>query len=139
MNGTQTGSCLCGAIRYELTGPIRSAEYCHCGMCRKAHGTAFSSNGEVAAADFRWVAGADLVSAFASSAQRRKCFCRRCGSQLVIRRLDDPSTVAVTLGTVDSDPQVRPNRHVFVDSKAPWYRIQDGLPQFRVYPGFEPS
>jgi hypothetical protein len=45
----------------------------------------------------------------------------------------------VTLGTVDGDPQARPERHVFVASKAPWYDIADALPQFKIYPGFEPE
>jgi hypothetical protein len=108
-------------------------------MCRKAHGSAFSANGEVSADDFRWLAGRESVSEFTSSPQRRKCFCSRCGSHLLIRRLDDPSTLVVTLGTLDSDPEIRPGRHVFVDSKAAWYDIIDGLPQFRIYPGFEPE
>jgi len=135
----KTGGCLCGAVRYEISGPVRAAEYCHCSMCRKASGSAFSSNAEVAAVDFRWVAGSELLSEFASSAQRRKCFCSTCGSHLVIRRLDDPGTIIVTLGTIDSDAGVRPNRHVFVDSRATWFEITDDLAQFHVYPGFEPS
>jgi len=133
-----TGSCLCGAVRYAIAGRIERAEYCHCSMCRKVHGTAFSSNAEVAAASFQWVTGRDLVSEFASSPARRKCFCSRCGAQLAIRRLDDPSTIAITLGTLDGDPGIRPDRHVFVDSKAPWDAISDDLPQYRIYPGFEP-
>ncbi len=108
-------------------------------MCRKAHGTAFSANAEVPSARFKWVAGRDLLAEFASSPPRRKIFCRRCGSQLVIQRLDDPDTLVVTLGTVDSDPGTRPSRHVFTDSKAPWYEITDDLPRFRIYPGFEPD
>jgi len=108
-------------------------------MCRKAHGSAFSANAEVPAGNFRWVIGQELLSEFASSPQRRKVFCSRCGSQLVVRRLDDPNTLVVTLGTMDSDPLVRPSRHVFVDSKAPWYEITDALPRFRIYPGFEPE
>jgi hypothetical protein len=126
-------------VRNEIAGPVRAAEFCHCSMCRKAHGSAFSANGEVSAADFRWLTGRDSLSEFASSPRRRKCFCSRCGSQLLIRRLDDPSTLVVTLGTLDSDPEIRPGRHVFVDSKAAWYDISDGLPRFRIYPGFEPD
>jgi hypothetical protein len=104
-----------------------------------AYGTAFSANGEVAAADFRCIAGREIVSEFAPSSERRRCFCSRCGSQLIIRRLDDTSTIVLTLGSLDSDPGVRPARHVFVDSNAPWYAITDELPRFRIYPGFEPS
>lgn len=139
VNSPVQGSCLCGAVRYQIDGPIRGAEYCHCSMCRKAHGTAFSANAEVAATDFRWVQGRDRVVVYASSPERRKCFCGTCGCHLLIERLDDPSTVAITLGTLDSDPGIRPSRHVFVDSKAPWYALSDDLPRFRIYPGFEPT
>ena len=136
----RTGSCLCGAVRYEIDGPIGPAEYCHCSMCRKAHGTAFSANAEIASSSFRVALGAELISEFASSAQRRKGFCQRCGSQVFIRRLDDPATLVITLGTLDSDPDTpRPTRHVFVDSKATWHDITDDLPRFRIYPGFEPE
>jgi len=43
------------------------------------------------------------------------------------------------LGTIDDDPQVRPERHVFVASKPPWHDIADALPRFKIYPGFEPE
>jgi hypothetical protein len=134
-----TGSCLCGAVRYEASGGLHGAEYCHCSMCRKAHGSAFSANAEVPSSHFRWLTGQDVLSEFASSPQRRRIFCGRCGSQLAIRRLDDRGTLVVTLGTVDSEVGVRPSRHVFVDSKAAWHEICDGLPRFRIYPGFEPK
>ena len=136
---TIVGSCLCGAARYEISQAPRTAELCHCSTCRKAHGTAFSANAEVPSASFRWIAGEDLLSEFASSPQRRRVFCSRCGSKLAIRRLDDPATLAVALGTMDSDPGVQPSRHVFVDSKAEWDEIGDDLPRFRIYPGLEPE
>ena len=56
------------------------------------------------------------------------CFCRRCGSSLAAS--DCGAVTSVTLGTVDGDPGVRPEKHIFVGSKAPWYEITDGLPQF---------
>jgi catechol 2,3-dioxygenase-like lactoylglutathione lyase family enzyme len=136
---TIVGSCLCGAARYEISQALRTAELCHCSMCRKAHGTAFSANAEVESASFRWVAGEDLLSEFASSPGRRRVFCSRCGSPLAIRRLDDPATLVVTLGSLDADPGTRPSRHVFVDSKAPWDEIGGDLPRFHIYPGFEPG
>jgi len=133
------GSCLCGTVQYQINGPIRSAEYCHCSMCRKAHGAAFSANAEVAAADFELTQGHDWVAEYSSSPQRRKCFCGRCGSHLLIKRLDDPSTIIITLGTLEGDPGIRPARHVFVDSKASWYSLDGDLPRFHIYPGYEPT
>ena len=132
------GGCLCGAVRYEITAALGAAEHCHCRMCRKAHGAAFSSNAAVATAALTVTAGADLLSEYPSSVNRRKCFCSKCGSPLFIRRLNDPQLTVIALGTLDDDPAVRPQRHVFVASRAPWYDIADTLPQFKVYPGVEP-
>jgi hypothetical protein len=108
-------------------------------MCRKAHGAAFSSNALVASSNLSIVAGAELVSQYESSPNRRRCFCSKCGSQLFIRRLNKPEYTVVSLGTIDGEPGVRPERHVFVASKASWFSITDGLPQYKVYPGFEPE
>jgi hypothetical protein len=114
-------------------------EHCHCSMCRRAHGAAFSTNSVVPTSALKLTAGADLLSEYESSSNRRKCFCSRCGSQLFIRRVDKPEFTVVALGTIDGDPRARPERHVFVESKASWYNIADGLPQFKIYPGFEPD
>ncbi len=129
------GGCLCGSIRYEITTALQDAEHCHCSMCRKAHGAAFSTNAVVPTDKLTVTSGADLLSEYQSSPNRRKCFCSTCGSQLFIRRLDKPEFTVVTLGTTDADPCARPERHVFTGSKAPWYEIADTLPQFTIYPG----
>ena len=133
------GGCLCGSVRYQIVGALGSAGHCHCSMCRKAHGAAFSSNTLVPTGNLTVVAGATLISEFESSPSRRKCFCSKCGSQLFIRRLNKPEYTVVTLGTLDGEPQVTPERHVFVASKASWFSVADGLPQYKVYPGFEPE
>ena len=103
-------------------------------MCRKAHGAAFSTNTAVPAASLRITLGAALISEYASSPNRRKSFCSRCGSQLFIHRTNAPETMVVTLGTLDDPGQARPLRHVFVASKAAWLDIADGLPQHAIYP-----
>jgi hypothetical protein len=138
-NTTLHGGCLCRSIRYYITAPLGIAEHCHCAMCRKAHGAAFSTNALVATEALVVTAGEEFIREYQSSPNRQKCFCEKCGSQLFIRRLDKPAFTVVTLGTIDDDPLVRPERHVFVASKAPWYDIADALPRFKFYPGFEPK
>ena len=61
------GSCLCGGVRYEVTGPLRGALNCHCSMCRKAHGAAFRSRAGVKVEDLRWVQGEDLLTWYETS------------------------------------------------------------------------
>ncbi|MEY4561238.1 MAG: hypothetical protein RLZZ618_515 [Pseudomonadota bacterium] len=107
-------------------------------MCRKAHGAAFSTNATVPTAALRVTSGAELITEFASSPTRRKCFCSRCGSPLFIRRTNLPEFMVIALAVLDDDAQQGPERHVFVGSKASWHAITDHLPQYQIYPGFEP-
>jgi len=61
------GSCLCGSVRYEVRQPLGRIVHCHCSMCRKAHGAAFRTRAAVRVADFRWIAGEDLLTHYESS------------------------------------------------------------------------
>lgn len=126
---TIRASCLCGGVRYEVRGPLSGALNCHCGMCRKAQGAAFRSRAGVAAADFHWVTGEDLVSFFESSPGTHRGFCRVCGSPILSRFDADPSSYGLPLGLFDDDPLVRPQMHVHVASAATWHTITDGLAQ----------
>ena len=124
------GSCLCGGIRYEVNGAFGTVVNCHCSMCRKATGAAFRTRAALATAAFRWLAGESLVSKYESSPGETRTFCRVCGATLPTFFRDHPDQIGLPLGTLDDDPGVRPSAHVFVDSKAPWFEITDGLPQF---------
>ena len=108
-------------------------------MCRKAHGAAFSTNAVVASGDFELTSGAELLKTYASSPQRLKSFCSHCGSQLFIQRLNNETDIVITLGTLDSYAGSGASRHVFVDSKAEWHHITDDLPQYRIYPSYDPK
>lgn len=129
-----SGSCLCGAIRYEVSGRLTQALHCHCSMCRKSTGSAFRTRALARSADFRWTAGSQLLSRFASSEANVRTFCSVCGSPLVTELRDHADWLALAMGSLDDDPGTRPRRHVFVGSKAPWYSITDDLPQFEELP-----
>jgi hypothetical protein len=128
------GSCLCGQVRYQISGPLSNSLNCHCSMCRKAHGAAFRSRAGVNAADFEWVQGEKLITWYQSSPGTHRGFCSRCGSPLLSRFDDRPSRFGLPLGALDTDPGVKPGLHVFVGSKAPWYDISDDLPQYDELP-----
>lgn len=123
------GSCLCGGIRYEIDAELEAVSNCHCGQCRKASGAAFASNASVPAGSFRFVAGAELLKEWESSPGKRRCFCGRCGSPLLKRNEAQPQTIRLRLGTLDTDPHIKPSKHIYVASKAPWFEITDDLPQ----------
>ena len=127
------GSCLCAGVHYQIDGPVTDMVNCHCGMCRKAHGAAFATVVTAKGADFRWTQGEALVETYKSSAELDRVFCRVCGSSLAVI---EPKTgeVYVTAGSLDEDPGIRLDSHIFVGSKAPWHEILDDKPRFEAYP-----
>lgn len=127
------GGCLCNRVRFQITGPIRNIVQCHCSRCRKAQGSAFATNGIVAADRFQIIAGAEELSAYESSPGQSKFFCRHCGSPILSRNTARPDQVRVRLGTIESDIEERPMAHIFVTSKANWEDICGDLPQYESY------
>jgi len=130
--GAIKGGCLCGRVRYEITGPLFDADHCHCSMCRRQHGAAFSTYAEFNPGDFKWIAGEDHLKVYETSAGAGWCFCRECGSSLA--GTAEGRITTVTLGTVEGDPGIKPELHIFVGSKAQWHEINDDLPQFEERP-----
>lgn len=127
-----TGSCLCGAVRYEVAEPFLLIGNCHCSLCRKASGAAYVSWGIVNPGTFRWTTGEELVHGYDSSPGNTRCYCSRCGSSLASSQHGEVSAVA--LGCLDDDPGDRPSAHIFVGSKASWHTITDALPQHAEWP-----
>ena len=129
---TITGGCLCGEVRYQISGRLFDASHCHCSMCRRQHGAAFATYADFEPGDFRWLAGEELVRVYATPSGDGWCFCSRCGSSLAGTSGDE--ITSITLGTVAGDPGIRPESHIFVGSRAPWHEISDDLPQFDEWP-----
>jgi hypothetical protein len=127
-----TGGCFCGQVRYEITAPLRNARCCHCSRCRKAFSGAGSSYAEVVQGSFNWVSGSENVSKYHTTADWGLCFCRTCGSTLCGVHGDDVH--GVTLGTVDGDPGVKIEMHIFTGSKAAWDHIGGNTPQHSEFP-----
>lgn len=126
------GGCLCGAMRYEVDGPLTDVNNCHCSMCRRFHGAAFSTYAKVGPGHFRWLSGGDLLSVYETSPGIGWAFCRICGSSLGVPA--NGQLREITLGSLDTDPGVRPAEHIFVGSKAAWFEITDILPQHDSWP-----
>ena len=134
---TITGGCLCGAVRYEVTGFFLRAGHCHCSRCRRHSGAAVLTQGRVRREDFRLLSGQEVIRVYLPAEDAAvKAFCGRCGSSLFGGTWPEGPEVSIRLGSVDGDPGIRPQVHTFVDSRAPWDKITDDLPQ---YPGSLPS
>ena len=127
------GSCLCGAVQFEVGRLVGPFELCHCRRCRKSSGSAYLAGIVVSSAEFRWVQGKEHITVFELPVQEHppaycRPFCRVCGSPL-----PEPEASGVwreiPAGLLDDDPGLRPDRHIFVEHRAPWTPRGDGLPE----------
>ncbi|GGF31336.1 aldehyde-activating protein [Aliidongia dinghuensis] len=122
-----TGGCYCGAVRYEVTDEFVYAMNCHCSNCRRTTGAAFKPFAGIETDKLTVTEGADKLMRYGDETGH-DAHCRLCGS-LLYSLVRDGAYVHVAMGTLIDDPSIRPSRHIFVGSKAPWFTITDGLPQ----------
>ena len=127
------GSCLCGAVRFEVEGALEhSPEACHCSQCRKQTSHVFV--GVNVRRKALTVRGGDKVTWYRSSEKVRRGFCSACGSSLFW----DPTIagyefISVAMGAFEPPTGSRLAKHTFVSDKGDYYEIDDGLPQSRSY------
>jgi hypothetical protein len=120
------GSCLCGAVRFEVAGELKGPDACHCTQCRKTSGHYWASTDVPRSA--LTIHRADNLTWFQSSERVRRGFCSTCGSALFW----DPvkkDTIGVAMGAFESPTNTRLAIHIFVADKGDYYDITDGLPQ----------
>jgi hypothetical protein len=125
-----TGACACGAVRFEITAPFSTAGYCHCHRCQRRSGTLWSLNGFLDPAAFRFVAGEDAVRTWQPEGGFPKAYCGHCGGHVYAGDPASTPVIAIRLGTIDGDPEIRPEWHQWVDSAPDWEPLpDDGLPR----------
>ena len=128
------GSCLCGAVRFEIDCAVGPFELCHCSRCRKVSGSAYLTWLTVRREDFRFLQGQDLIRTYERPVRESPppydtSFCTRCGSQLPNPSRTQEPCFEIPAGALDDDPRIRPDKHIYVEFKAPWDHIADKLPQ----------
>ena len=129
-----TGKCECRRIKYQVDGEINDFSHCHCSQCRRMHGAAFASFGGVASSEFRYLSGESGLSTYHSSESHVRVFCGSCGSNILVALTSEPDVLYLAMGTMDGNPKRPDGYHIYVGSKAPWYEINDQLPQFDTEP-----
>jgi hypothetical protein len=122
------GSCLCGAVRFELVPPIRDVVVCHCRQCAKWTGYAVAATA-VAPENFRLLDGAAELRWYAASDHAERGFCSRCGSSLFWRPADG-SRISVLAGTLEPPTGLVISAHIFLASKSDYYEVADGARRF---------
>ena len=140
MTETARGSCVCGAVHYEVTAPYGRFQYCYCSRCRKRSGAASVASLFVKADQLTWLEGHEHVRQFDLPTAEYWCsaFCTRCGSS-VPWLFRNGAMYSVPAGGLDDDIGVTPSRNIFFASRAGWYvhphdlETFDGVPQ-RAHP-----
>jgi hypothetical protein len=120
------GSCLCGAVRFEVEGELEPPDACHCSQCRRQSGHYFASTN--VRRDALRIEGAENVTWYRSSEKVRRGFCATCGSVLFWDPLGH-DILSVAMGAFDKPTETRLAIHIFVADKGDYYDIADGLPQ----------
>jgi len=128
-----TGGCLCGSVRFELSGPAYNLCYCHCASCRRASGAPVVAWGTFLLTGLRVTRGA--LTEYRSTPAVLRGFCAGCGAALTYRHDARAAEIDVTLASLDAAAVLAPQMHVWVGEKLPWVVIADGLPQFATQPG----
>ena len=129
------GSCLCGAVNYQIEGPFKIFQYCHCSRCRKFTGSAYASNLFVPPERFRWTSGEGMIRRYEHPDAKYFAtnFCKQCGSSLPWA-VKGGKNIIVTAGTLDDDPGIKPMWNIFWRSKASWYEESSDLPKHDEFP-----
>ena len=132
-----TGSCQCRAVRYAVTAPADEMDHCHCSICRKSFAAMFGTFATVSRDAFHIEAGEDNLTDYEEAPGVTKRFCRTCGAaiMLVPDRMHDK--LWYSPATLDGDDPGHPReteKHIFVASQQPWWRIRDDLPKFDEMP-----
>jgi hypothetical protein len=127
-----TGKCMCGAVQYAVADEFLYAMNCHCSNCRRTTGSAFKPFAGIEREKLRVTDGESELMRFGGE-ENHDAHCKLCGS-LIYSLVRDGAFVHVPMGTLVDDPSIRPTQHIFVGSKASWFTITDGLPQFEEFP-----
>lgn len=130
-----TGTCLCGAVRYEARGAPGRVAHCHCIQCQRQSGAAMVTWATWPRASVRVLQGEPAD--FESSPGVKRSFCQRCGSTLFWRRVLErnraartPEEIDIAVGTLDAADTLAPGGHIFVKSRRRWMPLCDGLPAY---------
>ena len=127
------GRCACNAVAYEVADEFVAAYNCHCSNCRATTGSAFLPWGEIEREKLSVSRGADSLRPIGDPDAAHEMRCGACLS-LLYWTAGGGTYLRVPYGSLVDEPALKPQAHMFVGSKAPWYDIRDDLPQHDEYP-----
>lgn len=130
MSVQHRGSCLCGGISFTIAGPLAPVQACHCVQCRQAQGGPVATNIPVEASALTFHRGEGLLQHYESSPGKIRAFCRVCGSPVFSKRNALPGVLRIRAGLQQEPVAAVLVFHAFTGSKAAWWPICGGLPEY---------
>ena len=128
-----TGSCVCGAIEFEVQ-PIPGIVFnCHCSRCRKSHGAAFATQAFAIRQSLKFKKGKEYLKEYESTGGIR-AFCSNCGSRLMNYAKNNGDYLSIAIACLDGPYEEKPVAHAFVGSKASWHEPSGDIPRFDALP-----
>lgn len=124
---------MCGAVSFEFTVDSLDYGFCHCRICQKASGAAFTANLPVNRSDLI-LTGEESIREYESSEGKLRCFCGNCGSPLFAYRRKSPDILRMRLGSLDTEFTETARCHFFAGDKAIWYEASKSVPEFETWP-----
>lgn len=130
-----SGSCLCGQVTFTVDRILPSIGHCHCIMCQKFHGAAFSTFVAVNLDDLHWLTGENNLQSYRAENQTIRKFCRNCGSSLMFESKYNrvENTTEIALASFDNILHVVPDAHIYTQTKVDWLILNDNIPQYLAY------
>lgn len=119
------GGCLCGNLRYRVSGAPFDVDYCHCRMCQKSTGAPVGVWMDFKKEQLEWLSG--QPKEYASSDTVRRGFCFECGSSISFRDTRYPDYYTLTIVSLDDPNAFHPNYHIHTSSRPEWFSILDEL------------
>ncbi|MCF9001737.1 GFA family protein [Pseudomonas syringae] len=126
MSEIHSGGCHCGGLRYQFDAPLRDIAHCHCSICRRTSGATVVTWISVPLASFTWLTGSPCAYDSAPSCVRY--FCCKCGAHLALFTRNSPDEIDVTIATLDQSELAAPSRHIWIENRLPWLRLDEHLP-----------
>jgi len=127
LDDVHEGGCGCGAIRFQVRGPLGEAGACHCSQCRRQTGLYYATT-NIEDGNVDWQ-GMENVTRYRSSPDAERGFCRICGSALYWKA-DGSGYTSIMAGAFDQPSALKISYHIYCADKADFYDIDDGLPRF---------
>ena len=128
---TREGGCMCGSVRYEVTGDETYAGVCHCDDCRRATGGAYVPWFGVKPDNFKVTKGE--ITQHESSSGIYRGFCGKCGSSLTYGG-EGWNDIGITIASLDDPNAITPQSNVFLRERLHWVKFNEDMRNYEGFP-----